>query len=177
MDVGTAPNGFEDWATKNLRWTTTVVCFHGFADLTTTRGESVISPEFSCFGHRWQLYIYPGGEVDSDEGDVAIELENVTPNTTLNIQYGYSVRDANGKEVAQHQSETNEFSTLISYSSWITSSFARRSTIMDALVKGSLVIEVRMKPTSNLSTYQLVPTNPINKNVLKKFMHEETADT
>ena len=28
------------------------VRFHGFQDLTVARGEGVISPEFTCFGHR-----------------------------------------------------------------------------------------------------------------------------
>ena len=47
VDVGTPPDGLSD------DWTTTVICFHGFADLSTTRDECVESPEFSCFGHQW----------------------------------------------------------------------------------------------------------------------------
>ena len=69
LDVGTPPNGFKDW-------TTALVRFHGFADLTTTRGEYVQSPKFSCFGHQWRLIIYPGGEEDSREGYVGVNLSN-----------------------------------------------------------------------------------------------------
>ena len=79
VDVGTPPKNFEGWITAN-------VCFHGFANLSTTRGEYVESPEFSCFGHHWVLEIYPGGDVNSDEGHVDVELAN-RKNTSIKIQY------------------------------------------------------------------------------------------
>jgi len=48
---------------------------------------------------------------------------------------------------------------------------------MELLVQGSLIIEVRMKPTLiDKSITQFIPTNPINKNILELFMNEETAD-
>ena len=50
------------------------MCFHGFANLSTTRDERVESPEFSCFGHQWVLKVCPGGEEDSKEGYAAVEL-------------------------------------------------------------------------------------------------------
>jgi len=85
VHVGTPPDNFKGW-------TTTEVCFHRFADLTTTRGEGVTSPEFSCFGHRWVLDLYPGGKATSPEGYVAVALGNES-NTSIKIQYDYSVRD------------------------------------------------------------------------------------
>jgi len=104
VDVGTPPGNFK-------RWTTINVCFHGFVDLTTTRDEYVESPEFSCLGTKWRLYIYPGGRDNSDEGYAAITLCNCS-DTNIKIQWGCNLRDANGKELVHHAPETFEFAAL-----------------------------------------------------------------
>ena len=171
VDVGTPPEKFEGWTTINL-------CFHGFANLTTTKDQSVVSPEFSCFCHQWVLRIYPGGEEDSPEGCVAVELSNRS-NNSIKIEYGFSVRDANGKEVVCCKPETQEFDAYVDDgdNARCIPAFAQRSTVMDLLVQGSLVIEVRMKlPSTGNNVTQFIPTNPINKNVLDSFNEEETAD-
>ena len=171
IDVGTPPDGF-----KTEGWTTTVVRFHGFANLTTTRGDYVKSTKFSCLGHQWRLYIYPGGRINSDEGYAAVALSNQL-NTTIKIQYGYSVKDADGKEVVYKRSYADEFAAIGGNNAWFTADFAKRSKLLDKLVDGSLVIEVRMmKTTSTDKSITHIPTNPIYKNVLKLFMNEETAD-
>ena len=172
LDVGTPPDGLGE------HWTTKVVRFHGFADLSTARSESVESSKFSCFGHQWRLYIYPGGDNDSREGFTAVALTNLS-NKSIEIQYGYSVRDADGKEVVHKKSYTHEFYAVSSEegSAWAIPDFAKRSTLMELLVQGSLVIEVRMKSTTTDETIiQFIPTNPLCKNVINKFMDEETAD-
>ena len=92
VDVGTPPGGISEG------WITTVIRFHGFADLPTTRNEEVKSPKFSCFGHQWVLDLHPGGAEHSPEGYVAVTLGNES-DSSIKIQYGYSVRDADGKEV------------------------------------------------------------------------------
>ena len=172
VDVGMPPENFEGWVAAN-------VCFHGFANLSaTTRGEYVESPVFSCFGHQWVLKLYPGGRDNSDEGYVAIGIVNRS-NTSIKIQYCYSVRDANCREVV-HRSYTNkEFCALgSSTNAWSKSNFALRLELLESLVDGALVIEVRMKSTTTTgkSITQFIPTNPFNKNVDKLFMDEETAD-
>ena len=173
VHVGTPPGDFKGW-------TTTEVCFHGFANLSTTRSESVYSPEFSCLGHQWKLELYPGGIANSDEGYVAIALRNKS-NTGIEVQFGYSVRNADGKEVVNHKLNTKEFGEAgclaPQHSGWCVHNFTSRSLIMNSLVNGSLVIEVRMKSTStDKSITQFIPSNPIHKNVLELFMDEETAD-
>ena len=90
VDVGTPPDGIID------DWTTTVVRFHGYSDLSTTRGECVTSPEFLCFGHRWELQLYPGGISVSPEGYAAVSLVNMA-DTSIKVQWGYSVKDADGR--------------------------------------------------------------------------------
>jgi len=173
VHVGTPPGDYNGG-------TATEVCFHGFADLTTTRGEEVESPEFSCCGHQWRLEMFPGGHNESAEGYVSVSLRNMT-NTCIKVQWGCSVRNANDKEVVHHKPLTKEFAAFGSqapqHSGWCNGNFARRSKLMNSLVNGSLVIEVRMKPTSkDESITQFIPSNPIHKNVLELFMDEETAD-
>jgi len=171
IDVGTPPDGL------SADWTTTVVRFHGFTDLPTTRNECVESPEFSCFGHQWILKLYPGGEEDSEVGCVAVELANRS-NTSIKIQWGLCVTDANGR-IVHNKEETDEFPASGSEGNGrCLLNFAKRSNLMELLLQGSLVIEVLMKytTTTDKSVTQFIPTNPINKNVRKLFMDEETAD-
>ena len=165
-------------------WARTEVRFHGFNDLTTTRDEYSESPLFSCLGHEWSLDLFPGGREDSDDGYAAVRLHNMS-NSAIKIQYGYSVRDADGQEVVYRKQETDKFAGESDDgdlgnswgNSWCTLNFARRSALVDALIKGALIIEVRMKvvEASKLSS-QFIPTNPLNKNILNKFNDEESAD-
>ena len=175
VHIGMPPKDFKDWTSNN-------VYFHGFADLTTTRGEYIQSPEFSCFGHQWVLKLYPGGHPMSPEGYVAIGLANMS-NKSIKIRFGYSVRNVFrnvfGKEMVYGE-ESREFAEA-GYqpprpSSW-SFDLAPRPILMDALVDGSLLIEVRMKCMStDKSITQFIPTNPINKNVLKLLSDKESAD-
>ena len=176
VDVGTLASDFE-----REEWTTTEVRFHGFADLSTTRDERVESPKFSCFGHQWTLDIYPGGDVDSDDGYVAVFLSNMS-NQAIKIQYGYSIRDADGEGVVYVGPLTKEFGGASddgdgATNSWGTVDFAGREELLDALIEGTLIIEVRMRliESSKLST-QFIPENPLNKNILNKFNKEQSAD-
>ena len=172
MDVGTPPEGYKEWTTAAL------VRFHGFANLTTTRGEYVLSPEFSCFGHQWRLKLYPGGHTVSDEGYVGVSLRNSRSDTSIKIKYCLSVRDEDDDEVVQYKPEAREFGVPGSgYSARCHHNFAKHSTIMESLLQGSFVIEVRMKLIDTSSSItQFIPTNPIHKNVMDKFMDEESAD-
>ena len=169
VDVGTPPSNFEDWTTAEVR-------FHGFADLST----ATISPVFSCFGHNWLVEIYPGGEEDSVDGYVAVRLCNMS-NSSIKIQWCISVRDADGKEVVHLGPDTRELGACDPHHSHQNSrgyrNFATRSELLDALIEGTLIIEVRMKlvETSKYSS-QFIPENPINDIILNQFNDEESAD-
>ena len=52
--VTATPSKDKDWKSFEVR-------FDGFANLPATKGEYVLSPEFTCFGHQSRLWIYPGG--------------------------------------------------------------------------------------------------------------------
>jgi len=161
VDVGTPPSGYQ-------RWELAEVCFHGFADLPSTRDEKIDSPEFTCLGHQWCLIIYPDGDEDSDDGMVAVYLCNMSTDEHPVIDFFFTVRDLAGKEVA-HFAPKGERNN---------SNFAKRSTIMAALVEGTLAIEVRMRhmDQSNTSAIPFIPKNPLCNNILRKFMDEESAD-
>ena len=161
-------------------WTRTEVCFHGFSDLSTTRDEEVASPIFSCFGHTWLVELYPGGDEKSNDGYVAIDLGNMS-NEAIKIQYGFSVRDAAGKEIVYHKPKTNEFGACDPdgdnvQNAWFNANFAKRSTLMDALIEGTLIIEVRMRSKAIEVHKQFIPENPINNIILESFNDEESAD-
>ena len=170
-------SGIEDWSSE---WTTKVVRFRGFADLPTARGDSVESSEFSCFGHQWSLDVYPGGYSSpaTKEGFSSVFLANKS-NTSIKIQWGSCVRDAD-REVVHDKTRNHEFAASDNETEGVCSiscslNFAKRSKLLELLVNGSLVIEVRMKkPTSTIT--QFVPTNPFNKFMLELFMDEESAD-
>ena len=80
--------------------------------ISTTRGEVVGSPEFSCFGHQWKLSLYPGGVVESRDGYAASGLSNIS-NKAIKIQCGYNVRNADGKEVVYHVSLVHQIQMAI----------------------------------------------------------------
>ena len=61
------------------------------------------SPEFTCFGHRWRVRIYPGGHSTSEEGMVGICFDHLS-NENIAIQYGFSVKDKNGKAKKEYTS-------------------------------------------------------------------------
>ena len=175
VDVGTPPNGYEEWTTIQVR-------FHGFADLPTTRGGEIESPAFSCFGHQWELVLCPGGSTypESPEGYVAVKFRRKsTYSSSIKIQYGFGVRDAECKEVVHRKAETDTFGPVKGYClvGSCVKKFAKRSTLINALTEGTLIIEVRMRQVStDKPIIQFIPSNPINKNVLELFMDEDTAD-
>ena len=181
VNVGTPPSGFEDW-------TMTAVRFHNFVDLPTTR--DVHSPEFFSLGNQWRLEISPGGDGESDDGMVAVYLVN-RDHTSITVTWCFAVRDSTGKEVACSNVPDNfidvfdEPPKYLNFdavdgrkpNAWGNYDFSERQTLIDALLDGTLTIEVRMRRKYIEPTHkQFIPKNPIGKNILKLYNEEETAD-
>lgn len=183
VDVGTPPS--TGWVNNFEGWTTINVCFHELFDNpreleSIARGECVVSPQFSCFGHQWTVGIYPYGSANGKEGYVDVSLSNQS-NTRIKISFGFSVNDADGKEVVYHKPATICFGAhdrdIIIARRVHQTGFAKLSTLIDLSAQGSLVIAVRMKAMSiDKSITQFVPTNPLCKNVINMFMDDRTSD-
>ena len=175
VDVGTPTGDIKDWSTAEVR-------FHDFTNLTTTSGECVPSPEFTCLGHQWVLKLYPGGRHDADEGYVSVSIKFTNSTCKdIEIEYGFSVKDAAGKEVEHRSPKTKMFPALRAETTigQGIKKFAKRSRITDKLVEGALIIDVRMRlfGVATTETLPFIPNNPAYKLLLSMFNDEETADT
>jgi hypothetical protein len=178
--MGTPPPGYdeEDWVTH------TIHC-HGFASLSTLRGVFVASPEFMLLGNPWSLMIFPGGLEDAaEEGMTSICLFNRS-DKAIDIDYGFSVNDGEGKPVANKRTATpRNFGPMgddddddydDDYRGF---DLAKRSNLMRSLIKGTLIIEVRMrlaKPTTSVSP-PFIPENPLTKMIQEEFLEEKYSD-
>ncbi len=92
IDVGTPTT------TRNYQsWDTVEVHFHGFEDLPAATNDQVESPVFACFGHRWLLRLYPGGNSQSYSGNISIYLKNRS-DKGISIEYGIRIKTGKGKE-------------------------------------------------------------------------------
>ena len=158
------------------------VHFDGFADLPTTKSDDnfVNSPEFTCFGHRWHLRVYPGGYTGSDDGMVDVFLSHESDHESIEVKSSFIVRQSDSKPAAYADlKKFNYQSPASNLNAWGAPNFALRSTMIGALQGGSLVIEVQMRQTGLPTESPLqpfVPENPLCKTILNKFMNEESSD-
>ncbi|EJK57828.1 hypothetical protein THAOC_22093, partial [Thalassiosira oceanica] len=172
IHVGTKPGPLSDWAIKKIH-------FHGFAGLPTTRNVAVTSPEFSCFGHKWMVQIYPGGnDPFTIGGYAAVFLYN---QSSESIQAHYKI-------VMKHPTDPTlrpfEFGSglMVTFPEEARSgngqhNFAKRETMLALahLNNGTLTLEIHLRSYRRAAT-SFVPPNPICNNMLKGFDNEEMSD-
>jgi hypothetical protein len=97
-NVGEAPPGYnQGWVTHTVHW-------HAFESLSAERDEFVASPEFMLLGNQWRMRLYPGGSASAAEGMVSLGLWNKS-DKAIEIDYGFSVNDENGKQVIYEHSD------------------------------------------------------------------------
>ena len=130
-------------------WKKFKVRLGGFANLPSEKDEEVLSPEFTSLGHKWRLQLYPGGNNKSDDGMVAIYLENLS-DKSITIHFGCSIKDLNEKEV--HTTHNGSPDVFEAKDNWGWINFCKRSDVIDALVDGTLVLEIRLKVALPLAT-------------------------
>jgi hypothetical protein len=172
--VGTPMPGFHE------EWLTHKVYFHKFARLSATRDVFVKSPKFTLLGNQWRLEIFPGGRDDSPEGMVSLDLSNMS-NKAIEIDFGFSVNDGNGKQVVYKRSYgPSNFAPVGFVNSgdgW--NSFAKRFKLLNSLINGTLVIEVCMRPLvpEKSSPSPFIPENPSACKIIQGlFLDEKSAD-
>ena len=171
VQVGAQAGRLSDWKIKPVH-------FNGFAGLPTMRGVAVRSPEFSCFGHRWGVAMYPGGDIYSLlDGFVDLRLFK-TSEEAIDVEFRTAVKNPNGGGDILYGSNTmtHFYSSYGSYG-LCPPNYVARSTLMNYLVDGTLIVEVHMrtnKPVQQSAPF--VPENQFLRNAIMGFGDEETAD-
>jgi hypothetical protein len=95
-------------------------------------------------GNEWRLQIYPGGVAAAAEGMVSLGLDNMS-NNAIEIDYGFSVNDGNGKQVAYERSTgPRNFEPVGTVSpegtalnGWAFPNFGTRLTLLSSLINGT----------------------------------------
>ncbi|EJK72127.1 hypothetical protein THAOC_06373 [Thalassiosira oceanica] len=169
VHVGTPPGPLSDWVIKKVH-------FHGFEGLPTTRHVPVESPKFSCFGRQWKVAIYPGGQRESEAGNVAAYLGNLSSESI----------DASFKIVLKHPTNRNQRTNWCGSPSMVTfgarqggkgyHNFAKREELLTYLDNGSLKLEIHLRTNKQTGPTIYVPSNPFCKNMLEGFNNEEMSD-
>jgi len=151
------------------KYETVAVRFDGFEALPATKGRNFVHSEFTRFGHRWSLHVYPGGSMISDDGQVAVFLRhlstsgNIEVQTRFIVELGTQITACKAHKLCDH--------------CWGAIKFAERAKLIGALEEGSLVIEVLMKQTEpSAPPVPFTPENPFCKIMLKKCMDDTCSD-
>ncbi|KAL7534186.1 hypothetical protein ACHAWF_004745 [Thalassiosira exigua] len=171
VNLGTPPaSGATGVLTK--KWECVAIRVHGFRDLDARRGNYV-SSRFRCVGRVWELEVYPR---EGTRGSmVKIYLGNIDAHY-IEAQYSVSIEGNDG--AVHHDSEGSETFIpdlpLICYD-------IQRTKILEALVDGTLVVQVRMcteveDGSQPLPPKPFVADNPLPQLVLGQFMDEESSD-
>jgi speckle-type POZ protein len=131
-------------------------------------------------GNPWRLSIYPGGSANAVEGMVTLYLENGS-NKSIDIDYGFSIIDGNGKQVEFKRSDgPRNFAPVgTTNSARGFPNFVLRSDLMRSLVNGTLIMEIRMKLATLTKSVppSFIPENPsLCKTIQGVFMKEKYSD-
>ncbi len=151
---------------------------HDFTNLRTTRDHSIVSPKFTCNGHQWELWVYPGGNSEAAEGRVSLFLYHVSEET-ITTGFGIKVLDKFGNEKKSLFTK-HEFTadTNLGFPMWGWKDFISRTKILDESQnilddngKLTIVVSVEEEPTT-----AFVPENPLLRMMQAMFNDEATAD-
>ena len=180
IDVGTPSSKFQ----SRDGWETAEVRFHGFAGLPSSGiDEYTRSSVFTCVGSQWCLEIYPGGDAHSMPGFVPLYLRNMT-DRNIDVRFGFNVKDVdwqnNDESCVYGWKEFFPRGDEDDYDYHGDENFASRTTILNSLVGGALVVEIFMKlvdPTKKTQRLSFIPENPACNNFVQKlFMDENSSD-
>lgn len=170
--------GTPSWHFKEDDWVIAPVRFHGFEGLNASKGARVQSAEFTCFGHKWSLAIFPGGDTDSRDGMVGVFLVNMSEEI-IEVEYGFNLKTSADGYMSNcvgkiYKEQFPENHTIAG-----DPNFAKRTDILSELVAGALIIELRMRRTDlspPTTPVPFIPENPFCNRVLEMFMDDECAD-
>ena len=144
--------------------------FDNFEELPSERGHMVGSSTFSCFGHTWQVHIYPGGRTHSLDGMVGVFLKLTSKGKGLKSQFSFEIKGR--QDLVTHQTIKDcEFAYELG-GAWGWDNCISRAELKDDdfLDEGALTIYVKMQLA------EFIPNNPASSIMLKLFGDEKTAD-
>jgi len=172
--------GGKDQTTDNKEsgWETRKVVIEDYAYLRNDEGHEIESDEFKCFGNRWRLCIYPGGDNGATDGMASLYIE-LASGAEITLKYSLCVKDPKNKDeiIAKYAMGSNCFNDGFDDVSGAPN-FCKQESLLSSLVDGGLVIEVRMKQNKPLTEDNpvFVPENPLSTNIQKMFLDESSAD-
>ena len=151
-------------------WTSFLFRIHDFAVLSSTKGHSIETPEFTCNGHHFLLNVYPGGDSEADEGYVSAYLWRLSEEKVM-VDFAIGIIDKFGKPRKSGRSKT-----LSKNCGW--KHFIPRSDILDESKHMldsdgclNIVVSIKQDPTT-----VFVPKNPLLSMIKEMFNDEATAD-
>ncbi|KAL7474144.1 hypothetical protein ACHAW6_000137, partial [Cyclotella cf. meneghiniana] len=153
--------------------------FHDFQNLTTTKGEAIVSPEFSCAGHKWTLRLYPGGREDlEDDGMVSFYL-SYEMSSDIVASFDIIIRNSKGDIFwADRSDEFYQFARddPCSGGHVIIERDKLLNTTEEILPCGALVIEVCIQLHPDYVCHSVEPQCTLVQDVTNLFNDEGTAD-
>ncbi|KAL7487329.1 hypothetical protein ACHAW6_012928 [Cyclotella cf. meneghiniana] len=150
--------------------------FHDFKNLTTTKCDKIVSPEFCCAGHKWSLSLYPGGNKTSTDGMVSTFLCS-RMSYDIVASFEIIIRSSIGDRFWAIRSPHRHF---LSHVCWGLDNFIERDKILNSSEKvlpcGTLVIEVCIQLHPDYVCHGIEPQSTLVQDVLNRFNDEGTAD-
>eukprot|EP00956_Cyclotella_meneghiniana_P024548 scaffold49424_cov30-Cyclotella_meneghiniana.AAC.1 len=143
LHVGEPPDDFECWERKTIY-------IHNFLDLPDAKGCDNVAclPEFKCFGHTWQLDVYPGGVDGADDGVVSVFINNLSEEK-ITVDDKIIIMKADGSESHWTDERENMEFTPEEQAGFGDSNLIERATLVENqfkyLVNGALVIKVKLR--------------------------------
>jgi hypothetical protein len=123
------------------------------------------------------MKIYPGGDDETEEGLVSLDLHSMS-DKAIEVDVCFGVIDGNGKQVAYKPDPFIFDPEGGDDAVWGFADFAKRSDLLSSLINGALVIKVRMKLATPTNSVPLpfIPENPVAKMIQDSFMDENYSD-
>jgi hypothetical protein len=151
-------------------WTSFQFHFHNFATLSTTKGDYILSPKFTCNGHQWQLKLYRWRQSKVS----AYLCHRSEVNITATFEIKILDKFGNAKETIRLAKQ--KFTGSINGRGW--RDFISRSDILDESQNildsnGTLTVVVSIE---KVPTVVFVPKNPLVNMIKEMFNDETTAD-
>ncbi len=139
------------------------------------------SQSFLCLGRKWRLVLFPHGDAEaglkSDEDVIFIYLAAESNLGSISIEFGFDVKDYHDNKVSGGI-EASLIRKFRLYTNMGYQQFISRQKVLNHLVNGASIIDVRMKRSDSMNPpLPFFPQNPSACKIVQDlFMDKESAD-